>query len=280
MDLMNGRRIIRRNLGLLLITAVAVAPPTFAASIFDILKSKPATNQSPAITSTNLAGLSQDQMASGLKEALDKGLQQAVTTLGQSNGFLQDVKVKIPMPESLQTVEKTLRKLKQDKLADDFVATMNHAAEQAVPEAATVLGDSLKQMSVTDAASILLATNNAATQYFRRTSETNLYGRFLPIVKTATTNAGVTSAYKRMTEAAAGGGTGTFGALGGLLSRQMPDLDDYVTHKALDGLFFKIAEQEKLIRENPVARTTDLLQKVFGAIGKATSSSPAPAPPN
>lgn len=224
--------------------------------------SKSKTTNSAAAVS--VSDLSQDQMVGGLKEALGKGVQQAVASLGKTDGFLKDANVKIPMPESLQKVEKTLRMLRQDKLADEFVTTMNRAAEQAVPEAAAVLGDSVKQMSIADAKSVLTGTNNAATQYFRRTSETNLHARFLPIVKAATEKAGVTSSYKRMTDKASGG----IGGLAGGLGVQAPDLDDYVTRKALDGLFLKIAEQEKLIRENPVARTTDLLQKVFGAVGK------------
>jgi hypothetical protein len=185
--------------------------------------------------------------------------------LGRQDGFLKDAGVKIPMPESLQKVERTLRTLGQDKLADEFITTMNRAAEQAVPEAAAVLGDSVKQMSIADAQTILTGTNDAATQYFRRTSETNLYERFLPIVRKATEQTGVTSAYKNMTAKASGG----FGGFGGnLLAGKMPDIDSYVTHKALDGLFLKIAAEEKKIRENPVARTTDLLQKVFGAVSK------------
>ena len=209
--------------------------------------------------------LTQDQMVGGLKEALAKGVQHAITNLGRSDGFLNDPNVKIPLPESLQKVEKTLRTLRQDKLADEFVTTMNRAAEQAVPEAAAVLGDAVKQMSIADARSILTGTNDAATQYFRRTSETNLHARFLPIVKAATEKAGVTSAYKRMTDSA---GSVFEGLSASLLGKEAPDLDDYVTRKTLDGLFVKIAEQEKMIRENPVARTTDLLQQVFGAVGK------------
>lgn len=244
---------------------LVVASPTSGAGLFDFLKPRRASYQTSAVPATvSLADLSQDQMTRGLKEALGKGVQQAVASLGKTDGFLKDANVKIPMPESLQKVEKTLRLLRQDKLADEFVTTMNRAAEQAVPEAAAVLGDSVKQMSITDAKSILTGTNNAATQYFRRTSETNLHARFLPIVKAATEKAGVTSSYKRMTDKASGG----FGGLAGSLGVQAPDLDDYVTRKTLDGLFLKIAEQEKLIRENPVARTTDLLQKVFGAVGK------------
>ena len=251
---------------LILVLALIVAGPSSGADLLDLFKSKAAPGQGPA--SPALAGLSQDQMTSGLKEALGKGVQQAVAALGQPDGFLKDQHVKIPMPESLQKVEKTLRALRQDKLADEFVTTMNRAAEQAVPEAAAVLGDSVKQMSIADAQSILMGTNNAATQYFRRTSETNLQARFLPIVKAATAKAGVTGAYKRMTDKA-GGGFGGLGGLGGnALGKEMPDLDSYVNRKALDGLFLKIAEQERQIRENPVARTTDLLQKVFGAASK------------
>jgi hypothetical protein len=249
---------------LLTFLTIAAACPAQGDNILDLFKTKPGSGQASTAT-TSLSGLSQDQMVVGLKEALGKGVQQAVASLGKTDGFLKDANVKIPMPESLQKVEKTLRMLRQDKLADEFVTTMNRAAEQAVPEAGAVLGDSVKQMSIADAKAIVTGTNNAATQYFRRTSETNLHTRLLPIVKTATEKAGVTSAYKQMTDKV-GGGLGGLGA--SLLGKQAPDLDDYVTRKTLDGLFVKIADQEKQIRENPVARTTDLLQKVFGAAAK------------
>ncbi len=226
-----------------------------------------ATNET-AITSSGLASsLSQDQVVQGLKEALGKGVQHAVSGLGHDGGFLTNLNVKIPMPEKLRTVEKTLRALKQDKMADDFVNTMNHAAEQAVPEAAGVFGDAIKGMTIDDARNILTGTNNAATQYFRRTTETNLYSKFLPIVKTATDKTGVTSAYKRLMEKAdTGGSFGSFGR--SVLGAESMDVDAYVTNKALDGLFKMVAEEEKRIRENPVARTSDLLQKVFGAVSK------------
>ena len=212
--------------------------------------------------------LTQDQMVGGLKEALALGVQNAVTNLGRSGGFLNDSGVRIPMPASLQKLDKAARAVGQGRRADDFVASMNHAAEQAVPEAAAVLGDSVKRMTIADAGSILTGTNNAATQYFRRTSETNLYERFLPIVRKTTEQTGVTSAYKKLA-ATASGGLGRLGGLSGNIpGLEAPDLDSYVTHKTLDGLFLKIAEQEKQIRENPVARTTDLLQKVFGAVGE------------
>ena len=228
---------------------------------------KKATNDTAALPSALTASLSQDQVVEALKEALGKGVQQAVSQLGHEGGFLTNLNVKIPMPEKLHTVEKTLRALKQDQLADQFIATMNHAAEQAVPEAAGVFADAVKGMSIEDAKAILMGTNNAATQYFRRTTETNLYAKFLPIVKQATSQTGVTSAYKQLTAKAEG--ASPFGSFGqSLLGGQSLDVDAYVTNKALDGLFTLVAQEEKLIRQNPAARTTALLQEVFGAVSK------------
>ena len=217
-----------------------------------------------------LAGLSQDQMVTGLKEALAKGLQQAVGRLGHDGGFLTNLNVKIPLPDKLKKVETTLRSMKQDKLADDFVTTMNRAAEQAVPEAASVFAQAVKQMTIEDAKSILTGPNDAATQYFKKTTSTNLYPRFYPIVQKATEKTGATAAYKNvMAEAGKTKSLGSFGSvLGGLLEKESLDLDGYVTTKAMDGLFMMVAEEEKQIRQNPVARTTDILQKVFGALGK------------
>lgn len=259
-------RMIRMKLmaGYILLFGLLTQSCVAAESLLDKLglqKSPP-----PAGNATTLATvLSQDEIAGGLKEALSKGVERAVASLGHEDGFLKDAAVKIPLPESLRKLELTLRKFRQDKLADEFVTTMNRAAEQAVPEAASVLANSVKQMTIADAKEILTGTNNAATQYFRRTSQTNLYERFLPIVRKATEQSGVTSAYKQMV-AKASGGLGGFGA--SLLNLNSYDVDGYVTQKTLDGLFLKIADEEKRIRENPAARATDLLQKVFGAIGK------------
>ncbi|HWX21056.1 MAG TPA: DUF4197 domain-containing protein [Candidatus Binatia bacterium] len=230
-------------------------------------KSQGAVGQATA----TIANLSQDQMVRGLEDALAKGLQQAIARLGHDGGFLTNVNVKIPMPEKMQKVENALRAMKQDKLADDFVTTMNHAAEQAVPEAGSVFADTLKQMSIQDAQSILTGPNDAATRYFQKTTQTNLYARFYPIVQKATEKTGVTAAYKNlMDKANVGQGLGSLGsALGGsLLGKDSLDIDAYVTGKAMDGLFKMVAEEEQQIRQNPVARTTDMLQKVFGAFQK------------
>jgi hypothetical protein len=212
---------------------------------------------------TTLGSLSEEQVITALKQALAVGSQYAVTNLGRPDGFLNNPQVRIPLPQSMRNVENSLRALGQGALADQFVATMNRAAEQAVPEAVEVLGQSLQQMTIADAKNILTGPNTAATDYFRRTSSTNLYTRFLPIVKRATDQTGVTSAYKRLLDKTSVGGIrlGTLGGLGADL-----DIDSYITQKALDGLFFKIAEQERLIRENPAARSTEILQKVFGVL--------------
>ena len=226
------------------------------------------TNQA---SSPALSALSSDQVAGGLKDALGNGVQHAISQLGHDGGYLTNPNVKIPLPEKLQTVQKTLHALNQDKLADEFVATMNHAAEQAVPQAASVFGDAVKQMTVDDAKAILTGPPDAATQFFRRTTQTNLYARFLPIVQTATAKTGVTASYKNMMSKVSGGG-GLGGSLSGLagnyLGTDALDLDAYVTDKALDGLFKMVADEEKSIRANPAARTTDLMQKVFSAVGK------------
>jgi uncharacterized protein YaaQ len=252
----------------LLIVAVLHATAHAQFNLLDELKKATATNALPS-----LGALTEDQTAKALKEALAKGAERAVKQLGTNGGFLTNLSVKIPMPASLQKVEQTLRTLKQDALADAFVTTMNRAAEQAVPVAATVFGDAIRQMTVADAKAILTGPQDAATQYFRRTSTNALHAQFLPIVKQATDAAGVTAAYKAML-AKAGPTAGLVQGFGAAFGKNLGldaatlDVDAYVTGKAMEGLFKVVAEEEKRIRENPAARTTDLLKQVFGAVKK------------
>jgi hypothetical protein len=217
-------------------------------------------------TKADLSSLSSEQLTGGLKDAIEKGLRGAVDVLGKTNGFLTNMAVRIRMPEQLRTVEATLRKLHQDALVDEFEMTMNRAAEKAVPAGTEVLLNSLKQMSVEDAAGLLTSKSQTAiTDYFRRTGTNELATKFLPIVQEATSQTGVTATYKNLMAKA----NSTLGGFSSFLPKISNfDVDEYVTNKSLDGLFTMIADEEKRIRENPQARTTELLQKVFGAIKK------------
>ena len=212
-----------------------------------------------AVTSSDVAnatGLSQTEIVAGLQEALDTATAAAVSKLGKAGGFLDNPQVRIPLPDELDWVEKGLRKAGQEELADDFITTMNRAAEEAVPAALEQFRGAISAMSLEDARSILNGPEDAATEYFRKHSESGLREQFLPIVKETTASAGVTSAYKDMTAPVAG--------LGGMFGTKSLDVDEYVTDKTLDGLFSIVAQEEARIREDPVARSTELLKKVFG----------------
>lgn len=208
----------------------------------------------------SLAGLSSADMNGGLKAALAQGIETAVNYLGREGGFLNNADVKIPLPGMLEKVDSALRRFGQGKIADDLITAMNRAAEKAVPETIGILSDTVQNMSVEDAAQILQGKTDAATEYFREHSATQLQEKLLPIVKKATGASGVGAAYKALSEQAGG----LAGGLGGLLGKEALDIDHYVTGKTLDGLFSMIAKEEKRIRELPLARGTDLLKKVFG----------------
>ena len=202
--------------------------------------------------------LSQSEVVEGLKEALAKGVENAIKSLGRTDGYLGNDLVRIPMPDNLDTLAQGVRAVGGDAYVDEFVTTMNRAAEKAVPEAAEIFADAIRQMSIEDAKQILAGPDDAATQYFQKVAGPTLIERFHPIVENATESVGVTSAYKKMVSQA--------GPMLSMLGRpDVADLDGYVTEEGMDGLFTVIAQQEKQIRENPVARTTDLLKKVFGS---------------
>ena len=167
--------------------------------------------------------------------------------------------MRIPLPESLKNVEDGLRAIGQERYADEFVATMNRAAERAAPETVDILVDTIGSLSLTDARAVVEGADDAATRYLEQHAGPRLAEAILPIVRDATSAAGVTAAYKAMVD--------RLGFLGTYMDVQSLDLDAYVTEKALDGLYLKLAEEEKLIRDDPAARTTDLLKKVFGALG-------------
>ena len=198
-----------------------------------------------------------EQIANGLKQALSKGADYAVDELGKPGGFLNDPNIKIPMPKQLSAIEDILRKTGQDEYADQFVNTLNSAAEQAVPLSLEVLKTGIKNITVEDAKNILNGADDAATQYLIRVGSPSLKEKIRPIVQKATAQTGITKLYKQIYD--------KLGFAGKYLNLENYDIDEYVTKKTMDGLFVKIAEEEKKIRDNPSARTTEVLKQVFGA---------------
>lgn len=247
---------MRRLLPLLL--CCLIPSSAHAASLEDTLKG---ALESRTATSASTGSLSRTDAAGGIREALAKGVERAINQLGKPDGFFQDQAVKILVPKKARKIADLARQLGAGQRVDDFELSMNRAAEKAVPAAATLLGDAVRDMSVEDALGLVRGGDTAATDYFRRTSEEKLYNAFLPIVSKQTAATGVTRKYKSLT------GSISDNPLGATLlgkATRSGDLDAYVTDKAIDGLFTVIAAQEQDIRNDPAARTTGLLKKVFG----------------
>lgn len=241
---------MRRTALVLALFAVATAQADFRDKLRGLLGGE---EKSTAGT----AALSNQDMVQGVLEALSVGVKRAVDQLGTAGGYLEDPQVRIPLPKQLRSVEKLARGLGQGKYADQFIASMNRAAEQAVPVATDIFLKAIQGMQLTDAQSIVSGPDDAATEYFKTHTRDQLHAAFLPVVKKATQDANVTASYKQLAQRA--------GPMsGGLLKPESLDLDEYVTREALDGLFLKLADEERRIRQNPVARSTELLKKVFG----------------
>jgi Protein of unknown function (DUF4197) len=204
-----------------------------------------------------LEHISRSEATNGLRAALEKGSQAAVTALGRPDGFFGDPRVRIPLPESARRAEKLMRRFGAGKYADELIVTMNRAAEAAVPQARQLFIDSVRGMSVADAKAVLAGGETAGTDYFRRTTRGELHKRFLPIVQKATTRVELAQKYDQYAGKA---------AAVGLLKREDADLDEYVTEKALEGLYLMVAEEEKKIRRDPVSVGTAIIRKVFGAL--------------
>jgi len=205
-----------------------------------------------------LGAISNTEATGGLKEALIQGAGKAVSKLGAVDGFMGNPQVKIPLPDTLKKAEKTMRVLGMGKQADELVLRMNRAAEAAVPEAKTLLVDAVKQMSVTDAKNILTGGDDAATQYFKKTTSGPMAAKFLPIVKKATEDVQLAQQYNKFAQT---------GMKYGLVKKEQANLEEYVTQKALDGVYLMMTAEEKAIRENPMGQASSLLKKVFGALG-------------
>jgi hypothetical protein len=227
----------RRVFALCLALTGAVVPVAAHAGVLDALTSKDASG--------------------GLRAALGQGIDKAVAQLGAPGGFLDNPKVTIPLPPALEKIDSGLRMLGMGGDADALKAAMNHAAESAMAEAKPVLKQALQKMTVQDAKGILTGGDDSATQYFRRVTAASLGTKFKPIVAKATAKLKLASLYDRYAGQA---------AQFGLIKGEDAHLDDYVTSKALDGLFSSMADEERAIRQDPIGQGSSLIRKVFGAL--------------
>ena len=232
-----------RVLGVIAILLLLVAP---ASAQFDQLFKGLGIGQQ--------SGLSDAKIGSGLKEALKIGTENAVTLTGRPDGYFRNQAIKILMPEKLQTLEKGLRMVGYGPQVDEFVVSMNRAAERAAPAAKQIFWDAIGEMTFEDARKILSGGDTSATQYFQAKTSDRLATAFRPVVDQAMSEVGVTRQYKEL--------VGRYQAIPFARSESL-DIDQYVVRKALDGLFHVLGEEERRIRTNPAARVTDLLKEVF-----------------
>ena len=224
----------------------------------DMIKEKAgiSTSSSKSTSSSGLAAITSSEAIQGLKAALDKAVDVSLTQLGAANGFLNNPAVAIPVPDNMQKLDSALQLIGQGDLVDNFVQSMNRAAEKAAPETKNIFLKAIKGMSIDDAKGILQGGDTAATSFFEKTTRSELQKVVMPIVTDATEKVDVTKYYKMLSQAAQVAG----------YAPEAIDLDKYVADKTLDGVFTVMAEEERKIRKNPVERTSEILKKVFGAI--------------
>jgi RNA binding exosome subunit len=193
-------------------------------------------------------------ISNALKEALNNGISKQVTKLTSPDGFFKNEMVKILLPQELQKVDKTLRDIGLSSLADEGLKVLNRAAEEAVKEATPIFVDAIKQMTFTDARNILMGADNAATSYLQNTTSKALYSKFSPVVNSSLSKVGADEIWSQIIT--------KYNSIP-LVTKVNPDLTDYVTTKAMDGVFTMVSVEEKEIRNNVAARTSDLLRRVF-----------------
>ncbi len=206
---------------------------------------------------TSPSGLSSEEIGAGLKEALTTGVSKGSDLVSQADGYFKNAEIKIPFPEEVKNVEARLRQIGMGGEVDKFVLALNRAAEDAAKEAKPVFVSAIKQMTIQDAAAILKGQPDAATQYLKRTISNDLTDKFKPIIQASLTKVHATQYYATLIN--------TYNKIP-LVKKVNPNLNDYATSKALDGLFVMVAKEEKNIRQNPQARTSALLKKVFGGV--------------
>jgi hypothetical protein len=224
-----------------------------AAGLDDLLKG--GAKLPGQFSSSSGAGPDSKTTVSGLKEALEIGTSNAVKAVSKTDGYFGNQLIKILLPDNIQRTADVLGKMGYQKQVDDFILSMNRAAEKAAPKATALFVDAIKSMNFDDARKILQGGNTAATDFFKTKTSSRLHETFKPIVSSTMNQVGVTRSYKEM-----------MGKADNIpfVSKESMDLDNYVTDKALDGLFAMVGQEEQKIRTNPAARTTDLLKTVFG----------------
>ncbi|MES2425031.1 MAG: DUF4197 domain-containing protein [Pseudomonadota bacterium] len=210
--------------------------------------------QAQALT---LNDLTEGEASQGLKLALEKGANAAISLLGRSDGFLGNPKVRIPLPGFLESASKILKTMGQGKKVDELVTSMNRAAETAVPMAKDLLVGAVKTMSVKDAKNILTGGDNSVTTFFAEKTRAPLSTKFLPVVTKATEKVGMAEKYNNVVGKVAGFG---------LVKKEDANIQQYVTGKTLDGLYLVIGDEEKKIRQDPLGSGSAVLKKVFGAL--------------
>ncbi|MCL9806267.1 DUF4197 domain-containing protein [Flavobacterium amniphilum] len=198
--------------------------------------------------------LTQAQIASGLKEALNNGIDKQVVKLTAVDGFYKNEMVKILLPEELRKVDKALRDIGMSKLADEGLKVINRAAEDAVKESTPIFVDAIKEMTFTDAKNILLGNERSATTYLENSTSSALYVKFNPVIKNSFSKVGADKVWTNIIN--------KYNTIP-LVKKVNPDLTDYTTNKAMEGVFKMVAVEEKSIRTNLASRTSDLLKKVF-----------------
>lgn len=198
--------------------------------------------------------ISEDELAMGLKEALTKGIEKGVDQLSKPDGYFGDLEIKIPLPAEAKTVESKLRNMGQDQMVDDAIESVNRAAEDAANGAKDIFVAAIQQMTIKDAQSILSGNDNAATTYLEKSTRTELVEKFRPVIKASLEKVEATKHWNAIFS--------TYNKIP-LVKKVNPDLEEYATNKAIDGLFIQIAKEESAIRKDPAARVTDLLKKVF-----------------
>ncbi len=203
----------------------------------------------------NQGGLTNKEITDGLKEALSVGSNNAGSSASKTDGYFKNTLIKIPFPQEAKKVENKLRSLGMNKAVDDFILTMNRAAEEAAKEAAPIFVDAVKTMTITDGVNILKGNDSAATHYLREKTSNSLHAKFKPIIKSATQKVNVTKYWNPLIT--------TYNNIP-MVDKMNPDLEEYITQRALNGLFILVAQEETKIRKDPAARVTDLLKKVFG----------------